>query len=180
MSSPVPLSEVFKLRRYDNVRLDILKDLSVVGNYLPQANILLSTKGENNVVVALSDFSGILTNVLPLVKLLGVKIILPKSLRSLVYPHLLLQLKKVQGRQVSVKSLVGLTELLDYDWQISLGDSQMDVNEFLRLVKGLHGLVKIKDRYIFLDEAELKSLQKNLDKNVELSSFQLIQAAFSE
>jgi len=180
LSSPVPLSDVFKLKKYDKIRLDILKDISLVGNYLPQVNTLLSAKGETNVVVALPDFSVILTNVLPLIKLLGVKILLPKSLKSLVHPYLSLQIRKAPGKQVSVKSLVGLTELFDYNWQVAVGDSQMDINEFLRLVKGLHGLVKLKDQYIFLDEAELKSLQKNMDRNTELSPHQLLQALFSE
>lgn len=179
LSSPVSLSDVFKLKRYDNVRLDILKDLSLVGNYLPHVNTLLSAKGKDNVVVALSDFSLILTNMLPLVKLLGVKILLPKSLKSLVYPQLLLQVNKHQNSQTSLKSFVGLTELLDYSWQIAIGNNQMDVKEFLLLVKGLHGLVKLKDQYVFLNEAEMKSLQKNLDRSEELTPFQLLQASIS-
>ena len=179
LSSPVPLSELLKLKKYDKVRLDILKDLSLVGNYLPHVNTLLSTNGKENVILSLHDFSAILINVLPLVKLLGVKIQLPKSLRNLVHPNLLLKVKSNQTGQVSLKSLLGLPELLDYNWQIAIGDDKMEVKEFLRMVKGVQGLVKVKDRYIFLDEAEIKSLLRNLNKNEELSPFQLIQAAIS-
>lgn len=178
--SPVILSEVFTSKKFDKHRLEILKDLSLIGNYLPQVNTLLSNKGKENVIIPLSVFSGLLTVILPIVKLLGVNIILPKSLKSLVFPGLYLQLKKNRGKQVSVKSLAGLTELLDYQWQVSLGDLHIDADEFLKMVHGLSGLVKLKDQYIFLDEAQIKALQKNLEKNRELSSFQLIQAALSE
>lgn len=169
--SPVELSKVFGQKKYDSNRLEILKDLSIVGNYLPQVNTLLSTHGKDDIVVSVPDFSILLVNVLPIIKLLGINIILPKSLKSLVHPQLSLQLKKAKGKQVSIKSLVGLTDMLDYDWQITLGDKLMDVNEFMKMVKGLQGLVKLRDQYIFLDEAELKALQKNLEKNNELSSF---------
>ncbi len=179
-ASPAKLSDIFKLKKYDKHRLEILKDLSLVGNYLPQVNTLLSKKGEEEVVVPMAEFSKLLMNVLPIVRLLGVRVILPKSLKSLIYPNLFLKLKKGPGKTVSVKSLVGLTELLEYDWQVTLGDQQMDMDEFMKMVKGLHGLVKLKDQYIFLDEAQIKTLQKNLDKNRELSSTQLIQAALSE
>jgi SNF2 family DNA or RNA helicase/uncharacterized Zn finger protein len=179
-ASPVMLADIFKLKKYDKIRFEILKDLNIVANYLPQINTILSQKGEKDIIVPLAEFSKLLINILPIVRLLGVSILLPKSLKTLVYPNLYLQLKKGPGKQISIKSLVGLTELLDYDWQITLGDRQMDVNEFLKMVKGLQGLVKLKDQYIFLDEAQIKALQKNLDKNRELSSFQLIHAALSE
>jgi SNF2 family DNA or RNA helicase len=180
LTSPVSLSDIFKLKKYDKFRLEILKDLNIVANYLPQVNSILSWKGEKEAIVSLTEFSNLLIHILPVVRLLGVSILLPKSLKTLVYPNLYLQLKKGPGKQESVKSLVGLTELLDYDWQVTLGDTLMDVNEFLKMVKGLQGLVKLKDQYIFLDEAQIKALQKNLEKNQELSSYQLIQAALAE
>ena len=179
ISSPVSLDDIFRLKKYNSIRLDILKDMSLVGNYLPQVNTLLSTKGKENVFVSLTDFSAILTNVLPLVKLLGVKILLPKSLKNLVHPKVILQINKNGKSQVSIKSLVGLTELLDYKWNVTLGDHQIDAREFLQLVRGLNGLVKLKDQYIFLNENEMKLLQKNLERNGELTPFQLLQAAIS-
>ncbi len=180
MTSPVSLADIFRLKKYDSIRLDILKDMSLVGNYLPQVNALLSTKGKEDVVVSLPDFSVILSNVLPLVKLLGVKVLLPKSLKNLVHPRLFVQINNKSGKkQVSIKSLVGLTELLEYNWQVTLGDDQIEAREFLKLVRGLHGLIKLKDRYIFLDENGLKSLQKNLERNEELTPTQLLQATIT-
>ncbi len=179
-TSPVKLSEVFTSKKFDKHRLEILKDLCLIGNYLPQVNTLLSNKGKESVSISLSEFSGLLTIILPIVRLLGVNIILPRSLKNLVFPNLYLQIKKNPGKQVSVKSLTGLTELLDYQWQVSLGDRHIDADEFLKMVQGLNGLVKLKDQYIFLDEAQIRALQKNLEKSRELSSFQLIQAALSE
>jgi len=178
--SPAPLQHVFKLKRYDSSRLEIMKDLSLVGNYLPHVNMLLSSRGEEEVIVSLADFSNLLINVLPVIKLLGVQLLLPKSLRELVRPRLAIQLNKSKGAQVSVRSLVGLAELLEYDWQVALGDHHMDAAEFMRMVKGLSGLVKLKDQYIFLDESEIKALQKNLDRKTELSTSQLLQAALAE
>ena len=178
-SSPIPLAKIFLTKKYDKIRLDVLKDLSIVGNYLPQVNTLLSMSGRGSVLVSRTEFSSILINVLPLVRLLGVKILLPKSLKNLVHPKLMLQINNKKKSLVSVKSLVGLTELLDYNWEVMIGDHQVDARDFLKQVQGLSGLVRLKDQYIFLDENEMMTLKKNLERNGELSSFQLLQASIS-
>jgi SNF2 family DNA or RNA helicase/uncharacterized Zn finger protein len=176
--SPIELSKIFNNKKYDAIRLEILKDINLVANYMPQLNVLLSNKGAEDVIISLSDFSNILFNVIPVIKLLGIKILLPKSLKELIHPRLALKIKQKNKKESF--SLLNLDSLLNYDWQISLGEQLMDTDEFFKLVKNLKGLVKLKDKYLFLDEAELKQLQKNLEKNYELNSIGLIQAILTK
>jgi uncharacterized Zn finger protein/superfamily II DNA or RNA helicase len=177
--SPVELSAIFSLKKFDKVRLQILKDLSIAGNYMPLINNIIARKGKQPEILTASAFSGILTDMLPVVRSLGVKIILPKSLRQLVYPGLSLRIKMKAGSVISVSSLLGLSDLVDYSWEIALGENHVDAAEFLKMVRGMSGLVKLRDQYLFLDEKMMKSLQKNLDRDVELSSNHIIHASLA-
>ena len=179
-SSPVPLSEVFTDALFDGNRMEILKDLNLLGNYLTPVKEMVASRGKGVSLVSVTDFSTLLMQVLPLVRLLGVMVLLPKSLRNLIRPQLMLKVKKQQSANVSVQSLVGLTNLLDYDWQVTLGEENLSVEDFFKMVKGLNGLVKIRDQYLFLDEGDIKALQKSLDKNQSLSAMQLLQATMAE
>lgn len=179
-SSPVSLSEVFTNPLFDGNRMEILKDLSLLGNYLAPVKAMVASRGEGVSLVSMADFSFLLMQVLPLVRLLGVMVLLPKSLRNLIRPQLMLKVKKQQSADVSVQSLVGLTNLLDYDWQVTLGEENLSVEDFFKMVQGLNGLVKIRDQYLFLDEGDIKALQKSLEKNRSLSAMQLLQATMAE
>ena len=179
-SSPVPLSEIFANARFADIRMDILKDLNLLGKYLPSVNTIVASRGEHVPLVSAAQFSVILMQILPLVRLLGISIMLPKSLRNLIRPQLMLKVRKNQTTSASVQSLVGLSTLLDYDWQVTLGEENMSVEEFFKMVKGLNGLVRIKDQYLFLDESDIKTLQKSLDKNHTLTGMQLLQATLAE
>ena len=54
------------------------------------------------------------------------------------------------------------------------------MEDFFKMVQGLNGLVKIRDQYLFLDEGDIKALQKSLEKNRSLSAMQLLQATMAE
>lgn len=178
--SPVQLKRILDGKEYEALRLELLKDLNLMGNYMAQINQMVASGGLDNPVLDTSDFSVLLVNVLPLMKVFGVKVLLPKSLRDLVRPQLMIKIKRSDAAKVSVRSLVGIENLLDYNWQVTLGNESIDAKQFLEMVKGLKGLVKIRDQYVFLDDDEIKSLQKNLDKNNQLSSVQILQAALAE
>ena len=177
--SPVNLYDVFSEKTYDDHLFEILKDLSAAAYYFPHLDKIIQNKGKEPLVVGLSEFTEVLFNMLPVVKLLGITLLLPKSLRTLVRPQMSLQLK-TSDKGASVKSLLGLSNIIEYDWQVSLGDELMSFEQFQKMVQGISGLVKLKGQYIFLDEAEIKAMQKNLEKQKELNSFQLLQAALAE
>lgn len=177
--TPISLNELFLDDKYDRHSLEVLKDLSAASYYFPYLDNILKNKGQRPLVLNLSDFKDVLTKMLPAVKLLGITILLPKSLKNLVRPQLSLQLNP-KSKGASVKSLLSLSNIIEYDWQVSLGDEQMSFAQFKIMVHGLSGLVKLKDQYLFLDQSEIAAMQKNLEKQKELSSFQLLQAALAE
>ncbi|OFX69188.1 MAG: hypothetical protein A2X12_11445, partial [Bacteroidetes bacterium GWE2_29_8] len=178
MSLPIKLSAIFTSKNNKYNKIDILQDIGVISHYFPLIDKLIANEGKKTEKVTITEFSDILLKILPVVKMLGVRLIMPKSLKSLVYPKASLQLKK--STKEKGKSILALTELINYDWQIAVGKNIVSKDEFLSLVKGLTGLVKFKDSYIMLDEAQMKLLYKNLEEEKQLNSFDLLQIGLSE
>ena len=63
---------------------------------------------------------------------------------------------------------------------MSIGDEQLNADEFLQLVQGLSGVVKIRDQYVYLDPKEVRQLVDKLENPPELSGKNLLQTALAE
>jgi len=46
MESPIALEQILEKNKFSSVRLDVLRNLAMLGDYFPQINYLLSTKGK--------------------------------------------------------------------------------------------------------------------------------------
>jgi len=158
----IELRDIIENEKYDSIRLEILKDLSIVANYIPQINDLLSDTNKTIVWLPFEEFPDILNNIIPIIKMLGVKVLLPKELKELVHPYLLLQINNIP--ELRGGELLTIDALTNYKWQVCIGDEQIDAEEFFELVKNLNGFVKLKDRYIFLNESDINSLRKNFEE----------------
>ena len=111
-----------------------------------------------------------------LLDLLGIRMIVPKELKRLVTPQLTLR-AQVKGKAGSV-SYLSLHEILDFSWEISLGDLRLSKSEFLDLVKSAHGVVRFRDQYLLLSPEEVKSILEKLRKPPrELSAMEALCSA---
>ena len=119
-------------------------------------------------------------SILPVLKAIGIIIILPKSLQKILKPRLNLNLQAKDKIPEDRKSFMDLQKLLTFDWRIAIGDKNLSVTEFKSLMKESRGLVRIMDEYILLDEKEMTDLLKQLEKLPErLSQAELMQASLS-
>ena len=157
----IRLRDVLENWKYDNIKLEILKDLSLIANYLPQINDLLSDTSRTIVWLPFDDFPEILNNIIPLIRMLGVKVLLPKELQDLVHPYLAARVTSFP--ELRSDELLTREALLRFKWDVCIGDERIDAEEFFELVGNLNGFVKLRDKYIFLKESEIKSLKKNYE-----------------
>jgi SNF2 family DNA or RNA helicase/uncharacterized Zn finger protein len=155
------LRDILENDKYDNIRLEILKDLSLIANYLPQINDLLSDTSRTIVWLPFDDFPEILNNIIPLIRMLGVKVLLPKDLEDLVHPYLAMRGNGFP--ELRSDELLTRDALLQFKWDVCIGDERIDADEFFELVNNLNGFVKLRDRYLFLNESEIRSLKKNYE-----------------
>ncbi|MHA7965037.1 DEAD/DEAH box helicase [Paenibacillus sp. CAU 1782] len=70
------------------------------------------------------------------------------------------------------KSLFGLEAILNFDWRISIGDADLNEQEFDELLARGERLVKFRDRWIVLDPAliaQIRRMMEGMDKSQGLS-----------
>ncbi|MBO0937634.1 DEAD/DEAH box helicase [Fibrella sp. HMF5335] len=176
-AAPVPLTEILDETKHAKIRMAVLQDLLVLSRHFPDLAKLTKKNGPSFLSYAPDDFVKILLETLPRMQLLGISLLLPKSLQHWVRPQVGARLKaKVSANNAFMK----LDDMLTFDWQVALGDDFVSANEFQTLVDNRTGLVKIKDQYVLIDPNEFARLQKQLTKPPELTGSDLLRAALAE
>ena len=160
----------------------ILSDLAFLSTYFPDLRDLLqsSAHGKEDVrAYSIAEFAPILLDVLPVLKLLGVNLILPKSLDRLLRPKVSV---RVSGKSTAdVKSFLQLTDIVAFDWQIALGDTKVSQEDFARLVDAVQGLVHVNGEYVFIDSDEAEDLATRLvELPNSMSSMDILRAGLAE
>ena len=164
-------------KKNKSLHLSVSKDLMQLQEHFAEFKTILNSNVMNIISYDSSTFADFLFKIIPVLNLLGVEILLPKSLKYIVKPALSLQAKT--SKTISVKSYMDLMSILQFDWQVAVGDELMNENEFLRLVKGMDGIIKIKDNFIHADKEELDKLLKHLQNPQQLSRNQMLQVLFA-
>ena len=173
----VPLKKVFSLKKYEKERISILREISLLTSFVEGLEAYINDEAKSPIVFDMNTFAPFLTNIIPAVKLLGIKVILPKSLQELIRPRpSMVVSKKVDDG----KRYLRLDDLLKFDWQVALGDELMSENDFAKLMENARGLIKFKNSYIYVHDDDLARLEKAFTSSKPLSSGQILQAALSE
>jgi SNF2 family DNA or RNA helicase/uncharacterized Zn finger protein len=174
-----PMQPVESLHAFMNgegaKQLSALKDLHLLSHYLPGLNHTIVSKGKEKLYYTSQTFAEVLTSILPAIRLFGIQTLLPKSLQHLVNPRVTVSLT-AKGNN---KKYFSLTDLLDYDWKVAMGNSFVSKEEFLKLAKHSAGLVKIRDQYVMMNREEIEKVIKKLTQPSSPKAFTLLQAALS-
>ena len=160
----------------------ILSDLAFLSTYFPDLRELLqsSARGIEDVrSYSFAEFTPILLQVLPVLRLLGVHLILPKSLDRLLRPKVSVRVSRKSKEEV--KSFLQLNDIVSFDWQVALGETKVSQADFLRLVEAARGLVHINGEYVFIDSDEAEDLATRLDELPNsMSSMDILRAGLAE
>ncbi|MFZ6023899.1 MAG: SNF2-related protein [Bacteroidota bacterium] len=174
MESPAALWEILTLKKFDHQRFEILKSLTQLSGFITGLDAYINSKGKELMLMDNGTFTPFLLQMIPAIQLLDIEVLLPKALKEILKPKASIKLKKKTG-----KSFLRLDQLLDFDWQVAVGDTVMNEEEFRKLLKKSEGLIKYKSRYIYVSREELEKLHRHFNANKELSAFQLLRSALS-
>jgi uncharacterized Zn finger protein len=175
----ISLEDLFSKKEYNDIRLEILQDLALLSEYLPQVQEVIQSKGHETIYVNSFDFVSIFLETIPALQLLGILILLPKSLQKIIKPQLSMRIQ-TKGSAGASKGFVNFQQMLAFDWQIALGDESVSQEEFLKLVKGLQGIVKINDQYVLIDEKEIQALIKKLENPPKITDAEILRAGLGQ
>lgn len=173
----VPLKDIMAKKANNASILDMLKQLSILCDFIEGLGSYINARGTHSMMFSLSEFTPFLIQVIPAMQLLGVKVILPKSLHKLIVPQVSVHLKS-KGKD-SVSS-IDMTQLFSFDWRVAVGDETLSVEEFDRLLGKANGLMRFKEQYIYMDDAAMNKLRKALSAPPRIKPGELLQVALGE
>jgi len=175
----VPIGEIFSSKKeifsypVDVVRTDISRQISIASEYTPSLRDILNSRGKKKVYITPLEMASFITSTSMVLNLLGIRISIPRELAKILIPQISLKAKiKDSSRAVSYLSL---DEILNFSWEIAIGDTTISKEEFLKLAKSAKGIVKFKEQYILLNPEEMKNLLDKVNKPTpKLSSMEII------
>ncbi len=173
---PVPLPEILQEKQYEKQRFAILQTLSLLSPFIQGLDSHINSAGQDRICFKVGEFSPFLIEILPAIRLLDIKVLLPKSLQVLLKPKPSIKLHQ----KSSEKGYIRLDDLLAFDWQVALGDEVIGPEEFEKLMKNANGLFRFKESYVYVNEADMERLSKLMNGSKTLNSYELLQAALSE
>lgn len=173
----VTLNQVLCAESYNQSRFQILRELSLLSSFVKGLNEYINKKGTPAIEFDSRDFTPFLMNILPAIRLLNIKVLLPKSLQQLLRPQATLRLKRKSSTE---GSFIRLDDLMSFDWQVAVGNEVLSPNDFNRLLQNASGLIKFKQSYIYVNESDIDKIYKAFTKETSFSPIQLLQTALLE
>ena len=180
---PSPISEVLSGQLGEDLRLSVLRDVGLLSElHAPFTEFLISPFKTDYIQLRGGEFARFVMDILPALKLIGTQLMLPRGLDQVARPKLsaVVNAPKVTSTDKKTPGLLGLKALVQFDWQVSVGDEQLSTKEFSRLAENFEGIVRLRDGFIWLEAAQTRRLLDRLAKPPQPSAPVVIQAVLSE
>lgn len=171
-----PLADVMTKKAYTSSRMEILRQLAILCDIVDGLDAYINDKGKRSIEFTMRTFPAFLLQVIPAMRLLGVNVIMPKSLQTLIRPQISVKLKS-KGKDSN--GFLSMGDLLDFNWQVAVGNVFLSPEEFDRLLGHASGLLRFKEQYVYIDETGMAKLQKVLNAPPKIKPGELLQAALS-
>ena len=160
--STVPLQPLSGFLREADARDQraMLKQIAVAAKHFPVLKEAADQKSAvSSAPVDSATLARFLTEGKNLFDLLGIRIVLPRSLASLVRPKIAL---KAAVRKENL-SFLSLGDLLSFSWEIAVGNERITRKEFRALLEKAEGMVRFKNSYLLLDPDEAAGILRKLE-----------------
>lgn len=174
----VPMQTILDETAYKSVRFDAMRTAARLSRHCPQLTEILK-KGESGTHVSMQELTPLLFHSLPALRLLGVRVILPRSLRRLLTPTVSMKVDLDKEWDQS-QGFLGLAQLLNFNWVTAVGDRPVSADEF-ELIKAQAGsVVRFHDSFMFVSPEAIRKIQSNLaDGGKKFNQLSLLRAALS-
>ncbi|MDO5826440.1 MAG: DEAD/DEAH box helicase, partial [Methanosphaera sp.] len=160
----VDINEILEKSDDNKLKNQLENDLEIINKIIPYGNKI--TNNKEDILLTTKEFSDFFNKSMPVLENMGVKIILPKNLRRLWHPKVILNINENSNDN----GYLSLQNILDFDWKVAIGDKNLSLQEFKKLAQENKQMVKLADDYVIMDYndvvnilKQMKSLPKKLD-----------------
>jgi SNF2 family DNA or RNA helicase len=189
IKNAVELSDIFDESLVPRTkRNEILLILNTVSDYLPVLKEICLSYGKYRPVLGILDTIKLFSDTYLNHPNSKIEILIPKELKNVVKPkasvRAVLKSSKAEelNRMISNhNSVFSMQDLLDFSYEIAIGDEKISKEEFLKLINESDEIIKFKDNYLLLNKDEIKKILEQLEKplNMSVNSLQFIHSTFS-
>ncbi len=165
------------------------KQLNYASRYMPELEKLFEDEDKLSLTLDLGEVYKIITQTAYYLQKAQIEVILPEELVHVIVPRASINAKVKASRSGDLSDIfntvssgkISLDDILEFSYEIALGNDKMPLEEFQALVKDSKGLIKYKNKYILIDENESKKLFEKIAKadHSKMTRMQLLQAAMA-
>lgn len=165
------------------------KQLNYVVKYMPELESLFENEDKLSLNLNLNEVYKIITQTAYYLQKAQIEVILPEELVNIVVPRASINAKVKSQRAGDLIDIfnntssdkISLEDILDFSYEIAIGDEKIPLEEFQALVAANDGLIKYKDKYVLVDKEESKKIFEQILKanHSKLTRLELIHASMS-
>ena len=165
------------------------KQLNYAIRYMPELEDLFEDETKLAIDLNLNEVYKIITQTAYYLQKAQIEVILPKELVNIVVPRASINAKVKNARSKDLadifnntaSSKMSLDDILEFSYEIAIGNEKISLEEFNKLVEGSNGLIKYKNKYVLIDKEESKKIFEQIAKAnfKSLSRMELIHASMS-
>ncbi|MBR4265859.1 MAG: DEAD/DEAH box helicase [Bacteroidales bacterium] len=165
----ISLQNIVEHSEIQKLQQDAIYNFALLNGYIKQN---FDVQKENTLTFEeLTDF---LLHRVPILKNIGIEIMLPKSMHGIIRPRLTMRIKSQNN---NVQSYLHIKDILEFDWRIALGDNLVSYKKFMELAKNADGLIKIKENYFYIDMADIKRIKRIISGKYKDGNLRILQSA---
>lgn len=147
----------FSTRKLENPQEKLLGDLGRASRLYPQIETALKTAKPAVMKLDASGAYGFLREAAPLLEQSGFGVLVPVWWKKPA-SRLGVKLKtKPQSKKIISSGLLGLDSIVEYEWQIALGDEELSFEDFMKLASLKVPLVKVRGQWVELKPEEIEA-----------------------
>ena len=168
-------------RHLDSPQETLLAELGRATRLYPPLESSLRTAAPSTLDLDSEGAHGFLTNGAPMLAAAGFGVLLPRwwsRPRARLGVRLNASTKTAPGT-VQKKSALGLDSIVDYRWQLSLGDEPLTATEMKTLSEAKTPLIRVRGQWVELDPKRLAAGLKLLTKGGQMTVVDLLHAGLS-
>lgn len=176
LKTPAPLQDVLTRPTWAKARFGILQTVSLLAGYFAPLNDYVSSGARAPLRLRADELPPFLFDTLPILRFLGIRILLPKALEHLRRPRLSM---RINGKAADSSGFLSAGDLFSFDWKVAVGDQLLTRSQFEKLLKSASTVVRFKGEYVYLDAREIEHLRTQLAKPPALSGNELLRISLA-
>ena len=180
--------EVFGAASSDIAKI-VEKQLNYAIRYMPELEELFEDESKLALDLNLTEVYKIITQTAYYLQKAQIEVVLPDELVNVIIPRASINAKVKAKRAQDLadifntpsSSKISLDDILDFSYEIALGNEKISLEEFAELTKNSNGLIKYKNKYILIDKDETSKIFEQVAKSdiKTMSRMELIHASVS-